>query len=169
MMPASSRFHKRPGPAALGRRGEGWLFLQVVLMALVGLSTLSSVSWPEPLASTLALAGLALIAGGLMLLAVAAISLIAARAMTPLARPRERASLARGGAYRLVRHPVYGALILIAVGSSLAGSPVGLLPTALLALVVDRKARVEETWFERSREYAEYRTRTPRRFLPGIY
>jgi hypothetical protein len=46
---------------------------------------------------------------------------------------------------------------------------VGLLPTALLALVVDRKARVEETWFERSREYAEYRTRTPRRFLPGIY
>ena len=60
--------------------------------------------------------GLGLIAAGVLLLGLAGVSLLIARAATALPRPRERASVAKTGAYKFVRHPVYGALILIAVG-----------------------------------------------------
>jgi protein-S-isoprenylcysteine O-methyltransferase Ste14 len=46
-------------------------------------------------------------------------------------------------------------------------TPLGLVPTALLALLIDLKARREETWLiERFPEYALYQARTPRRFVP---
>jgi protein-S-isoprenylcysteine O-methyltransferase Ste14 len=61
-------------------------------------------------------------------------------------------------------------VLLLAIGWSLAESPLGLIPTALLAVVFDLKARVEERWLEEKLpEYAQYRERTPRRFVPGLY
>jgi protein-S-isoprenylcysteine O-methyltransferase Ste14 len=43
-------------------------------------------------------------------------------------------------------------------------------PTALLAVLFDLKARREEAWLiERFPEYADYRARTPRRFVPWLY
>jgi protein-S-isoprenylcysteine O-methyltransferase Ste14 len=96
--------------------------------------------------------------------------LTVARAMTVFPRPREHAALAERGVYRLVRHPIYGGLILMALGLSLAESPLGLIPAALLAVVVDLKSRLEEEWLvERQPGYAAYRARTPRRFVPGVY
>ena len=69
-----------------------------------------------------------------------------------------------------MRHPVYGGAILIALGWSLAEAPLGLVPTVLLALLFDLKARREEAWLiERFPEYAAYRTHTPRRFVPWLY
>jgi protein-S-isoprenylcysteine O-methyltransferase Ste14 len=53
---------------------------------------------------------------------------------------------------------------------SLAESPLGLIPTAFLAALFDLKARVEEAYLEeRFADYAEYRERTPSRFVPGLY
>ncbi len=110
-----------------------------------------------------------LVLGG-TLFAYAAASLVAARAGTVFPRPRKGSTLAQRGAYAAVRHPIYGAILLIAIGWSLALSPLGLIPTALLALVFDLKARLEEAWLsERHPEYAAYRARTPRRFVPGVY
>jgi protein-S-isoprenylcysteine O-methyltransferase Ste14 len=89
---------------------------------------------------------------------------------TPLPRPGARASLRQGGIFGLVRHPVYGGVILIGLGWSLADAPLGLVPTALLAVLFDLKARREETWLiERFPEYDAYRARTPRRFVPWLY
>ena len=49
-------------------------------------------------------------------------------------------------------------------------APLGLIPTALLALLFDLKARREEAWLmERFPKYAAYRARTPRRFVPWLY
>jgi len=105
-----------------------------------------------------------------VLLATAGISLLLARSTTVFPRPREGAMLADNGVYRRVRHPVYGAVLLIALGWSLVESPLGLLPTAALAVVFDLKARVEEAWLEeRFPGYSQYRDRTPRRFVPGVY
>jgi protein-S-isoprenylcysteine O-methyltransferase Ste14 len=155
---------------SLGSRGEGWFALQLALMALVGLSALTTVYWPDSVAGTLTTVGLILIAAGLVLLVAAAISLVSARAMTALPRPRTGSRVAEGGIYRVVRHPVYGAVLLIAIGWSLAESPLGLIPAALLAVVFDLKARLEEAWLEERRpEYAAYREQTPRRFVPGVY
>ena len=59
---------------------------------------------------------------------------------------------------------------MIAFGWSFAEAPLGLVPTALLAVLFDLKARREEAWLiERFPEYADYRARTPRRLLPWLY
>jgi protein-S-isoprenylcysteine O-methyltransferase Ste14 len=163
-MPASSRLPE------LGRRGEGWFALQLVLMVLVGLSALTGVYWPESIAGVFVVIGLVLILGALALIALAGISLLLARSTTVFPRPRDEAVLAESGVYRHVRHPIYGAILLLAIGWSLAESPLGLIPTVLLAVVFDLKARLEEAWLdERLPGYGGYRDRTPRRFVPGVY
>jgi protein-S-isoprenylcysteine O-methyltransferase Ste14 len=163
-MPASSRLPR------LGRRGEGWFAIQVALMALVGLAVLVDVYWPDSVAGVFGILGLVLIAVALVLFAFAGVSLLLARAVTVFPRPRERSTLAQRGVYRIVRHPVYGAILLIAIGWSLAVAPLGLIPTGLLAIVFDLKARLEEAWLaEQHADYAAYRERTPRRFVPGLY
>jgi len=134
------------------------------------LSALTKVYWPDSVASTFTVVGLILIVLGFVLLLAAGVSLVFARAFSAMPRPREGSTVAQGGVYRLVRHPVYGALLLIALGWSLAESPLGLIPTAVLAVVFDLKARLEETWLQEGHpEYAAYRERTPRRFVPGVY
>ena len=139
-------------------------------MALVGVSALTGVYWPDSVAGTLAVVGFILIAAAVVLMAVAGASLLLARAISALPRPREGSTVAQGGVYRIVRHPIYGALLLIAFGWSLAESPLGLIPGALLTVVFDLKARLEEAWLqEHHPEYARYRERTPRRFVPGVY
>ena len=139
-------------------------------MVLVGVSALTGVYWPDSVAGVFVVIGLALILAGLVLLATAGIALLLARSTTIFPRPREGAMLADTGVYRRVRHPVYGAVLLIALGWSLVESPLGLLPTAALAVVFDLKARVEEAWLEeRFPGYSGYRERTPRRFVPGVY
>jgi protein-S-isoprenylcysteine O-methyltransferase Ste14 len=52
----------------------------------------------------------------------------------------------------------------------LADAPLGLVPTALLAVLFDLKARREKAWLiERFPEYAAYLALTPRRFVPWLY
>jgi protein-S-isoprenylcysteine O-methyltransferase Ste14 len=144
--------------------------LQSALIVLVGLSPLTGVDWPDPFAGALVVVGVVLIVAGFALLAFAGVSLLDARSATVFPRPREGAAVAERGAYRLVRHPVYGAVLLLALGVSLTTSPLGLIPTVLLAVVFDLKARVEEAWLgERLPGYAGYRERTQRRFVPGVY
>ena len=163
-MPVSSRL------PSLGRKGEGWVAIQLALMVLVGLSALLDVYWPDSVAGVFVVLGLVLIALALVLLAFAGVSLVVVRAITAFPRPRERSGLAQTGVYRVVRHPVYGAILLIVLGWSLAVAPLGLIPAALLAIVFDLKARLEEAWLtERNPGYAAYRERTPRRFVPGLY
>lgn len=155
-------------PRSLGRRGEGWLVLQLLAMAAIVGTAFTGVYWPSDIAGALTVLGLVIAALGLVLLVVAAVSLGAA--MTVLPKPRERGNLVQSGIYRAVRHPVYGAVLLIALGWSLAESPLGLIPTALLAVIFDLKARLEEAWLEeRYPGYAGYRSQTPRRFVPGVY
>jgi protein-S-isoprenylcysteine O-methyltransferase Ste14 len=169
-MPASSPSPSRRSPPRLGPRGGGWVLLQSALIVLIGLSPLTGVYWPDAVAGVLVVVGLGLILFALLLLALAAVSLIRARSTTVFPRPRERAAVAETGVYRRVRHPIYGAVLLLAFGASLTESPLGLIPTALLALVFDLKARVEEAWLEeRLPAYARYRASTPRRFVPGVY
>jgi protein-S-isoprenylcysteine O-methyltransferase Ste14 len=163
-MPASSRLPE------LGKRGQGWAVVQAGLIVLVALSALTGVFWPDSVAGTLTILGLALLCAGLLLLLVAVATLVLARAMTVMPRPREGSRVAQAGVYRVVRHPVYGAVLLIVFGAALAESPLGLIPAALLVVVFDLKARLEEAWLlERRPDYAGYRERTRRRFIPGLY
>src|SRR6266705_4172482 len=152
----------------LGPRGEGWLVLQLLLGAAIAGSGFVGIYWPGLADSFLGILGLLIAVAGALLVVLGVLSL--GSSFTPLPRPRARSRLRQGGIFRLVRHPVYGGAILVGLGWSLADAPLGLVPTALLAVLVDLKARREEDWLiERFPDYVAYRARTPRRFVPWLY
>src|SRR6266571_2447883 len=161
-MPTRSRLPE------LGPRGEGWLVLQLLLGAAIVGCGFVGVYWPRSVESFFGILGLLIGAAGALLVVLGVLSL--GRSFTPLPRPRARTRLRQAGIYRFARHPVYGGVILVGLGWSLADAPLGLAPTALLAVLFDLKARREEAWLiERFPEYAVYRARTQRRFLPWLY
>ncbi len=79
------------------------------------------------------------------------------------------------GVYGIVRHPIYGGVIIGSVGwGLLTASPVALATAVVLFAFFDLKSRREEAWLERRfPNYAAYRARTPRlipwsRVIPWI-
>jgi protein-S-isoprenylcysteine O-methyltransferase Ste14 len=90
--------------------------------------------------------------------------------LTPFPRPLPGAQLVESGAYRLVRHPIYGGLILGALGWGLAtASPLALGGALVLLAFFDLKSRREEIWLaEQFADYGSYRART-HRLLPWLY
>jgi protein-S-isoprenylcysteine O-methyltransferase Ste14 len=152
---------------ALGKRGEGWVAAQVLLMAAVLLSPFLGRSWAGGLAVG-AVGGAVFVVG--LLLALWAVLRLGS-SLTPFPAPRSDQHVKTTGPYALVRHPMYGGGILIALGwSMIFGTVVGLGLTLVLALFLDLKARREEEWLdERVEGYGDYRRRTPRRLLPFIY
>ncbi len=154
----------------LGQRGEGWVVLQLALLAATFAAGALDAGWPGSLdRPAVRLAGAAIGVAGLLLWLTALRTL--GRAITPFPHPRADARLVASGVYAHVRHPIYGGGSLILLGYSL-------LTTSLLAFaltvveiaVFDAKARLEEAWLEeRYPEYAAYRRRTRRRFLPWLY
>jgi protein-S-isoprenylcysteine O-methyltransferase Ste14 len=123
--------------------------------------------WPRSIARVMLVSGLVLLAAGALLFVAGIVAL--GRALTPLPLPRERASLREGGAYGLVRHPIYGGVVLMVAGWSLIATPVGLAMTVLVGIFFELKSRREEGWLlARYADYEGYCRRVRWKFLPGI-
>jgi protein-S-isoprenylcysteine O-methyltransferase Ste14 len=154
-----------------GARGEWFVVAQAVLLVLVVLGPRQWFGWPAaplPLPAVRVAAGATLAALGAALFLAGVVRLGAN--LTPLPYPREAGTLVRTGAYRLVRHPLYGGVILAGTGWGLI---VGSIPTLLyagaLGILLDIKARREEAWLvDRYPEYAAYRARV-RKLIPFVY
>lgn len=87
----------------------------------------------------------------------------------PVAEPGE-GSLIQSGPYRVIRHPMYSAALLL-VWTSIFGhwSPLnGLIGTILLIVILLRIRAEEQLLRNRYPEYADYSSRT-RRLVPFIY
>ena len=158
---------RTPGPRLpdLGARGEGWVALQVALLVAVAAAAIVGGPWPD-VGTPLRVA-----TGALVLVAGSALAVAGSRtlgsSLTPLPRPREGAAFRDDGVYRRVRHPIYGGVLLVAIGFSSFSSPLALVPTVLLLGLFEGKARREEAWLlDRYEGYAEYVGRVRRRFLP---
>ncbi len=152
----------------LGRRGEGWFLLQLVLFGAIAAAGASGPAWSGwPELAGLALGGILICCGGVFALRGV---LDLRESLTPFPRPLDGAHLVESGAYRLARHPIYGGLILGALGWGLMrASPLALLGALALAVFFDLKSRREEIWLsERYEDYPAYRSRT-RRLLPWVY
>ena len=152
----------------LGRRGEGWFLLQLVLFGAIAVSGAAGPAWGGwPAAVGIASGGVLIGCGAILSLR----GLLDLREnLTPFPRPLEGARLVESGAYRLVRHPIYGGLVLGALGWGLVrASPLTLAGALVLAAFFDLKSRREESWLSESYpDYPAYRSRT-HRLLPWIY
>jgi protein-S-isoprenylcysteine O-methyltransferase Ste14 len=151
---------------SLGPSGEGWVLVQGVLLVLVAAAGWSlGPDWSGPLRLAGAVVGILLIIGGIVLAFRGAVDLGAA--LTPLPRPRDHAELVETGAYAVVRHPIYGGLILAAFGWAIVqASIVAVALAGVLAAFLRVKSAREEAWLaQRFPAYATYRART-RRFIP---
>jgi protein-S-isoprenylcysteine O-methyltransferase Ste14 len=138
-----------------------------VLLAVVVVGEILGPRWPPAIAPLLFAAGVVLVAAGILLFVAGILAL--GPSLTPLPLPKERASLREGGAYGLVRHPIYGGVVLMVAGWSLIATPVGLAMTALVGVFFELKSRREEGWLlARYADYEGYCRRVRWKFLPGI-
>jgi protein-S-isoprenylcysteine O-methyltransferase Ste14 len=152
-------------------RGVEWVIAQFVLILaiLVAPKHIPGLPpWPQRLSL------IARILGSGSLVAGALIGKAGFQALgdnlTPLPSPKQNASLVQSGIYRHVRHPIYSALILLSFGwSLLRNNATGLVFSAILASLLDRKATYEEELLsQRFSDYPSYRRRVAK-FLPRIY
>jgi protein-S-isoprenylcysteine O-methyltransferase Ste14 len=148
-------------------RGGGWVAGQLVIGAVVVVLGFVGPEWPSAVEGLLLVIGIALVAIGA--LALLGGSAVLGSALTPFPRPIEGGALRDHGVYRLVRHPMYGGAILMAVGWSLATTPLSLVAALALGGFLELKSRHEEGWLlERYPGYDEYRRRTRWKFVPGV-
>jgi len=152
---------------SLGPRGEGWVAIQGLLLLIAAATGLLGPAWEGAIRVGTSVAGIVLIGGGFTLAAMGMRDL--RDALTPLPYPRADADLIETGVYGLVRHPIYGGLVLAGVGwGLLTASPAALVAGVVLLGFFELKSRREEAWLERRfAGYAAYRART-RRLIPWI-
>lgn len=157
----------------LGPRGEGWVVLQVICFGLIAAAITfappeadtdpTSVGTRQILGYMIGLVGAAFLGSGIA-------ELRRARALTVVPHPLPDAELVERGAYRLVRHPIYGGVILGALGLAVITPWFGTFAgVVLLAIVFDLKRRREEIWLaEHYPGYAAYQQRT-KALIPFLY
>lgn len=155
-----------------GTRGEWYVIAQFVLFALIAFGPRSwpdAAEWNEPYSVIASALGILLMLAGMALATVGLLALGPTN-LTALPYPRDSANLIRSGPYALVRHPIYGGLLLGAFGWALyLNAWLTLLFAALLFALFDVKSRREERWLiERFPTYADYCRRT-KRFVPWVY
>jgi protein-S-isoprenylcysteine O-methyltransferase Ste14 len=154
-----------------GARGEWLVVGQLLLMVLVFFgprTVLGHPAWVFPFPHACPVVGaVSMVAGGALLLA----GLLAlGRGLTPLPFPREEAELVQTGPFALVRHPMYGGGLVLAVGWALyVQGWLTLGYVVALFVFLDAKSRREERWLaEKYPEYPAYQRRV-RRLVPFLY
>lgn len=153
---------------SLGPRGEGWLVLQVVLIIAILAAGVWGTAWPAGATPWRQIAGTILVLAGAALGLAGIFNL--GRQLTPLPRPVEDGALRESGAYGLVRHPMYGGVLLLALGWALFTSPLALVAAAIAAVFLEGKRRMEEAWLaQRHPAYAEYRRRVRWCLIPFVW
>jgi protein-S-isoprenylcysteine O-methyltransferase Ste14 len=153
---------------ALGPRGEGWVALQTVVLVAAGVAGIIGAPWAMGARTALLVAGVAVAVGGGTLGAAGIRHL--GSSLTAFPMPVDGASMRDAGPYRLVRHPIYGGLLLVTLGWAAATSPVALAPAAALGAIFEGKRRREEAWLaQRHPGYVDYMRRVRHRFVPFVW
>lgn len=152
----------------LGPRGEGWVAIQGVLLLAIGLAGVAMQLEPWPFIPEFDVVGVVLLLAGGILAVRGIVDLRGA--LTPLPHPRDGAELVQTGSYRLVRHPIYGGLVVGAAGFGIVShSLVAIAGSLVLLVFFTLKSGREEAWLrDRYPGYAAYATRT-KRMIPFLY
>lgn len=149
-------------------KSHAFLAAQFVLFLAVAIALAYDGSLPEGEVSFSRVLGAAVAFVGLILAFVASRRLGPALTAPPI--PRRDAELVTSGPFRLVRHPIYGGIILFMLGTALfVESLLGLAAAVLLVPFFLVKARYEEKHLRmRYPGYLAYRQTVPRWLIPFL-
>lgn len=151
-----------------GDRGGWWVVGQVVLFLLLLVAL-----WLGPEADVRSSGAIRAAGGALIILggglAVAALARLGST-ITPYPAPVAEAVLVDDGLYGLVRHPIYGGLVVMAFGLALADLNVvaGLVAMVFPFFFMAKSDHEEALILEAMPEYAAYRARVTRRLIPWV-
>lgn len=142
--------------------GWGFVAVQFALLLVIVLAP-TGTAWSVP--EGVARAARLLQWVGMVVLGVGLVSL--GRSLTAHPAPLDRGTLRTGGAYRLVRHPIYAGILALAYGTAVVGGSWAIVAAALgLTGWFAAKARWEEARLRVAYPgYDDYAARTPR-FVP---
>ena len=150
---------------ASGGKGRVWFAIQAVIaLALLVTPVVSRAPW-SPMVRAVG-AGVFVVGLGFLVWSYRVLG----GSHSPWTAPREGASLVTNGPYRIVRHPVYAAYVVIGLGLEvMLASPAGLIVAAVAYGYYHLRTREEERWLVQTYpDYATYRERVRGRLLPGI-
>ena len=149
----------------MGKRGEGWFALQLVLFAVIlfapRVPAVTLPIWLRALGAVTLVGAGVFGTGGVLALG---------RNLTPFPKPIEGGELVTTGVYSIVRHPIYTGLILGTLGwGLLRDNLLGVMLAVVLFVFFDLKSRREEQWLrEAYASYAAYQQRV-RKLIPWVY
>lgn len=154
---------------ALGRRGGGWVGLQLLLIG--GLVAAGVRGRGDIEGATLLIA----VVLGTILVGIGAWLIFSGirqlnRSLSAMPKPVEKGELIEEGVYGYVRHPIYLGLMFVGYGWSVAmDSLAALIVAVVFTLFLDLKSRREEAWLrDQYPEYRVYASHT-KRFVPYVY
>ena len=149
----------------MGKRGEGWFLLQMILFAVIlvvpRFPAVVFAPWLQGL-------GILLLAMGALFGTWGMIAL--GRNLTPFPKPIEGGALVTTGPYAWVRHPIYTGLIFGTLGWALfRANLIGVALAVALFIFFDLKSRQEERWLVQAYDgYTDYQRRV-RKLIPWLY
>lgn len=153
-----------------GAKGEWYVVVQFILFAFIAFYSpnISLGSWWERLEPFLYYPGLIISIFAAIIVILGLIHL--GRNLSVLPHPKDDAELVETGVYSLIRHPIYGGLILLVTGYGLMTVNVILLIYGVLLFVFfEFKTRREEKYLSlKFKGYKEYQTRV-KKLIPFIY
>jgi 2-amino-4-hydroxy-6-hydroxymethyldihydropteridine diphosphokinase len=115
------------------------------------------------------------IIGGLLAIFGAALAFISSRrlgpALTAVPEPTDEGQLIQTGPYRLVRHPIYGGVVLFILGTSMILDSISgaLLSVGLVPFFYFKSQYEERVLRIRYSDYRAYREVVTRRFFPFVF
>jgi protein-S-isoprenylcysteine O-methyltransferase Ste14 len=151
-----------------GERGEWWVVAQGALFVAAIIAPGKGTAWSPGKRRLGRIVGLPLMGAGMALIAAGSRSL--GENLTALPHPKEDATLVQDGVYGVVRHPIYGGVILTMLGAGLlTGNRTRMLLGFIFFVFFDAKARREEAWLiEKFPTYPAYR-RAVKKLIPFMY
>jgi 2-amino-4-hydroxy-6-hydroxymethyldihydropteridine diphosphokinase len=160
-----TRLRLEPTRATFTARGGWWVVGQGVVLAASLIALADDPGSPAPWMAWLG----ALIAGAGVLQSVFGLRHLGTN-LTPYPQPLESARLVARGVYRLVRHPIYGGIVLMLIGAGLFRASASAMVVGVVGGVFFWfKARFEERLLRcHYPGYADYATRVTRRLIPWL-
>jgi protein-S-isoprenylcysteine O-methyltransferase Ste14 len=152
-------------------RGGWWVVVQGVLLGGVLLALLlvdGGFGVDGAPASVVIGAGVVILGAGIVMIVAGSSAL--GRNLTPYPAPLDDGEMVVHGAYRWVRHPVYGGVALCAVGAALVSANLAALAIGLVLFpfFYAKSGHEERHLTETYPGYAEYRLRVRKRLVPGV-